>query len=131
MVSAILFDLVGTLIEESASDLNTKNGYYEIQVKAIHRSLEKDGISVDWPLFKDQYEQVRIRQKEKSEQTLREYDMCKRVSDTLRFFNYKVPFMSHIIRRAVDAYMIPYINSLQIKQSTYDLLRMLASIIWV
>ena len=127
MIFAILFDLVGTLIEESSSDLNTKNGYYEIQVKAIHCPLEKNDISVDWPLFKSQYEQVRIRQKEKSNQTLREYDMCKRVSDTLHFFNYELPSTSNIIRRAVNAYMIPYINSLRIKQSTYDLLRTLAT----
>ncbi len=127
MISAILFDLVGTLVEESSSDLNTKNGYYEIQVKAIHCSLEKDNISVDWPLFKKQYEQVRMRQKEKSRQTLKEYDMCKRVSDTLHFFNYELPSTSKVIRRAVDAYMIPYVNSLRIKQSTYNLLRTLAT----
>lgn len=125
MISSVLFDLVGTLIEESSSVLNTKNGYYEIQVKTIHRSLEKDGISVDWSSFMNQYEQIRIKQKAISQQTLREYDMCKRVSDTLRFFNHDVPSTSEIIRRAVDVYMISFINSLQIYYSTYNLLRTL------
>lgn len=125
MIYSVLFDLVGTLVEESSSVLNTKKGYYEIQVKAIHYSLEKDGISVDWSSFMKRYEQVRVKQKASSKQTLREYDMCKRVSDTLRFFNHDVPSTSNIIRRAVDAYMISYINSLQIRHPTYDLLRTL------
>jgi len=127
MISAILFDLVGTLIEETSKVLNTEQGYYEIQVKAIHRSLEKDDISVDWPSFKNYYEQVRIRQKARSRRTLREYDMCKRVSDTLRFFNYDVSSISNIMRRAVDAYINIYIDSLKISQSTYDLLRKMAA----
>ncbi len=125
LLSAVLFDLVGTLIEESSSVLNTADGYYENQVKAIHGSLEEDGISVDWSSFKNRYEQVRIRQKERSRQTLREYDMCERVSDTLSFFNCDVSSASNIIRRAVDAYMIPYIISLRIAQSAYDLLKTL------
>jgi len=127
LISAILFDLIGTLIEEASDVLNTEQGYYEIQVKAIHHSLEKDGISIEWSLFKKQYEQVRARQKERSRQTLREYDMCKRVSDTLIFFNYDVPSTSPMIRRAVDAYMNVYVSTLQIQQFTYDILRTLVS----
>ena len=126
-ISTILFDLVGTLIEESSSVLNTKDGYYGIQVKAIHCSLERDRISVDWPLFMSQYEQVRIRQQARSRQTLREYDMCKRVSDTLRFFDYDIPSISNVIRRAVDSYMNPYVNSLQIQKTTHDLMKTLVA----
>lgn len=127
MISVILFDLVGTLIEESAPALSTDNGYYGIQVKAIHDSLEKDGLSVEWSSFRKRYEMIRIKQKERSERTLREYDMCKRVADTLRFFRYNIPPTSEIIGRAVDAYMRPYINSLKINQSTYGVLGTLAA----
>ncbi|MCW4020322.1 MAG: hypothetical protein NWF14_03725, partial [Candidatus Bathyarchaeota archaeon] len=127
MLSAILFDLGGTLIEETSHDLNTAQGYYEIQVKAIHHSLKKDGVSVDWSLFKKHYEEVRVKQIEKSKQTLREYDMRKRVSDTLSLFKHDVPFTSPVVRRAVDAYMNVYVNTLRIQQSTYDILRSLAA----
>ena len=124
-ISAVIFDLVGTLIEESSSVLNTKSGYYEIQVRAIHRSLEEDSISVEWNSFRDQYDLVRNRQRESSNRTLREYDMCERVSDVVRFFGYETSPTSGIIRRAVDAYMDLYVDSLQISQSTYDLLKTL------
>lgn len=126
-LEAVLFDLVGTLVEESSNILNVEEGYYDIQVKAIHSSLEKDGISTDWSAFKNYYEKVRVKQKERSKQTLIEYDMCKRVSDTLHFFNYTVPHSSEIIQRAVDAYALPFINSLRIYQSTYDLLKTLTA----
>ena len=127
MISAILFDLGGTLIEESSDDLNTKRGYYEIQVRAIHQSLKKDGVSVDWSSFRDKYEQVRNKQRERSEKTLREYDMRKRVEGVLRFFNYGIFFTSDVVRRAVDAYMDVYVNSLRIHQSTHGLLRKLSA----
>lgn len=127
MIHAILFDLVGTLIEETSVFLNTPRGYYELQVKAIHQSLEKDGISVDWSSFRDQYENIRNQQKERSRKTLREYDMCKRVSDALSFFNHSVSSASEIIGKAVDAYMNIYINSLEIKESTCDVLKSLSA----
>lgn len=126
MLSAILFDLSGTLIEEYSDVLNTKQGYYEILFKAIHSSLEKDGISVDWTLFKDHYEQVRTKQKMISEQTLREYDMCERISDTLHFFNHDLPPTSDIIRRAIDTYMNIYIGFIQTKESAHDILKTMA-----
>lgn len=66
MISAILFDLVGTLIEETSDVLNTEQGYYGIQVKAIQQSLKNDGISIDWPSFRNKYEQIRNVQIEKS-----------------------------------------------------------------
>ena len=128
MISAILFDLVGTLIEEASEVfLNTEQGYYEIQVKAIHQSLEKDGISVDWASFRNRYEKVRNRQRERSKQTFREYDMCKRVSDTLSYFDYEVSPTSNIITKSVDAYMNLYIDILKIKEHTYDVLKTLAT----
>jgi len=127
LISAFFFDLVGTLVEESAAALRTENGYYGIQVKAIHGSLEKDGLSVEWSSFRNQYEKIRIKQRKRSERTLREYDVCKRVADTLRFFRYHIPSTSDIIRRAVDAYMKLYIDSLKISQSTYDVLGTLAA----
>lgn len=127
VLNAVIFDFVGTLIEETSEVLNTLQGYYEIQVKAIHNSLKKDGISTDWLLFKGRYEQVRVKQKEKSRQTLIEYDMRKRVSDILTFFNYRVPSSSPIITRAVDAYMDLYLDTLQIQQSTYKILKELKS----
>ena len=125
-ISAILFDLGGTLIDEASNVLNTEKGYYEIQVKAIYNSLENDGISVDWTLFKDKYEEVRIKQKEKSKQTLIEYDMCQRITDTLNFFNYNVSSTSHIIRSAVDAYFKIFFNILKIQQSTHNVFKTLA-----
>ncbi len=48
------------------------------------------------------------------------------MSDTLHFFNYTVPHSSEIIKRAVDAYMLPFINSLRIHQSTYGILKTLS-----
>jgi len=127
LIHAILFDLVGTLTEETSVLLNTQQGYYGLQVKAIHQSLEKDGIFVDWPSFRDQYEKIRNQQKERSKETLREYDMCKRVSDTLSFFNHSVSSASEIIAKAVDAYMNIYIKTLKIEESTCDLLRSLSA----
>lgn len=129
MISAILFDLVGTLIiETSASEaLNTKQGYYDIQVKAIHKSLEEDGISVDWFLFKKCYEKIRLKQRKISKQTLREYDMCKRISDTLTISDYAIPATSDFIRRAVDIYQNIFSDRLQIHPSTYDILKSLTS----
>ncbi len=126
MICVVLFDLVGTLIEEQSNILNTKQGYYEIQVRAIHQSLEKDGIIVDWSLFRDQYTQIRTKQKERSEKTLREYDMRKRIADVLHFFDYEVLFTSDIVRRAVDAYMDVYVDSLRIDQASYGVLKELS-----
>jgi len=127
MIKAVLFDLVGTLIEESSRILSTEQGYYELQVKAIHQSLEKDDILVDWSSFKDRYGQIRNEQRERARKTLREYDLCERVSDTIRFFNYDAPPASNVIRRAVDAYMKLFIDSLRIHSSTYDVLKALAA----
>ena len=53
--------------------------------------------------------------------------MCKRVSETLHFLNFEVSLESDIIKRAVDAYMDVYTNSLQISQSLHDLLRTLTT----
>lgn len=122
MLSAILFDLGGTLIEENFDVLNTGLKMYEIQVKALHSSLEKDGILIDWNIFKDKYEQLRTIQKASSMQALKEYDMCSRVSDALSLFDYDVPSTSNIISRAIDAYMELYINSLRLKEYTNSLL---------
>ena len=72
MVRAVLFDLVNTLVEESSQILNSLEGYYDIQVKAIHRSLEREGVATDWSLFKRYYEGVRNQQRRRSAETLRE-----------------------------------------------------------
>lgn len=122
LLSTILFDLIGTLVYE-LDDLNTPQGFINTQVKVIHDSLEQDGIRVDWNLWKYYYEQVRNRQKTTSEQTLREYDMCVRVSDTLGFLNQNVPSTSPIIRKAIDAYMDVYISFMRTKESAYESLR--------
>lgn len=129
MISTIFFDLVGTIVEEtSASEvLNIEQWYYEIQVKAIYRSLEEAGISLDWSLFKNRYGQVRAEQREESKRTLREYDMCRRVSDTLAFFNYRIPSSSPIITKVVDAYVDLFLDTLEVQQSTYSVLDELRS----
>jgi putative hydrolase of the HAD superfamily len=126
LLKAILFDLVGTLIEDNTDILNTEQNYYAIQVKAIHNSLEKDGQSTDWTVFKRHYNIIRQRQKERSKQTLKEYNMCERVADTLSFFNYNIPFTSPIIKNSVDAYMKLFINTQQIQKTTYKVLRTLS-----
>jgi putative hydrolase of the HAD superfamily len=121
----LLFDLGGTLVEASSSVLDTKKGYYRIQVRAIHRSLRKNGVIVDWNSFWKCYELIRAEQKKRSRQTLREYDMCKRVSDTFRCLGLDIPPSSELIKQAVDAYMVPYVNSLKINDCTRDLLKAL------
>ena len=126
-IHKVLFDLVGTLVYETSSSgvLNTEQGYYEIQAKAIHDSLEMDGILADWSLFRSHYERVRRMEKERSKLTLEEYDMCKGISDVLSFFKYEIPPESEVITRAVNAYMDIYINSLKINVSAYDILKRL------
>jgi putative hydrolase of the HAD superfamily len=126
LISAILFDLGNTLIEETSDALNTERGYYELQVRAIHKSLGKDGVSVEWSSFMKRYEQVRRKQIETSRITLREYDMRQRVSDTLSFFEHDVSVASDIISRALDAYMDLYVRSLKIKEPVHGILKHLA-----
>ena len=124
-LSALLFDLCGTLVEASSSVLDTKKGYYGIQVRAIHRSLRKNGVIVDWPSFWKYYELIRAEQQTRSRQTLREYDMCKRVSDTFRCLGIDISPSSELIKQAVNAYIVPYVNSLKINDYTRDLLKSL------
>lgn len=81
MIKVVCFDLIDTLIK-TTNFLKTDRGPYE-----IYRSLKKDGISIDWSPFANKYDQIRNKQKVNSKQTLKEYDMSKRVSETLQFFN--------------------------------------------
>lgn len=113
-------------MEEASKALNAWQLSYERQVRAIHQSLEREGIIIDWSSFKNRYEQVRARQIERSRKTLREYDMLRRVSDTLGFFGYDIPPASDAIRKAVDANMDVYIGSLRIEKSAPDLLKELS-----
>lgn len=127
LVSSVLFDLGGTLVEEASNALDAEQWSYDRQVRAIHQSLEREGIIINWSLFKKRYEQVRARQIERSLKTLREYSMLRRVSNTLGFFGYDISPASDAIRKAVDANMDVYIGSLRIEKSAPDLLEELNS----
>jgi len=120
MITTILFDLMGTLVEETERSANLRS---ETQIKAIHESLTKDGIVVNWDSFRKEYEEARRLQMAASKKSLKEYDMCQRISTVLSVFSHTVPPTSAYVRRALDAYMGMWIDTLTVDEAVYPVLK--------
>jgi putative hydrolase of the HAD superfamily len=70
--------------------------------------------------------EIRKRQMVESKETLKEYELNRRVSDVLSTLGHEVPSSSATIRRATDVYMDLWIRTLNMNQIVHTLLKELA-----
>ncbi len=120
MISAVLFDFLGTLarLDRPEKDVN------ENAFASAYKSLIDNGIKVSYENFKAAYLKLRTEViKKRLDVELREVDFCDRLSMTLKLLNHDLSPEDKIIVEAVDAFFLEYFKALKLDENAMSVLK--------
>jgi putative hydrolase of the HAD superfamily len=129
VLRAVIFDLGDTLVKVpwDVRHLEKHPGQeissFESILRIAYDSIAKNGVNVDWKSFLQKYMAVRAEQLEQQKQTLKEYDMNKRLSKTLSLLGFEISPDSPIVKKALEDQYAKYITQVQLEEGVPKVLR--------